>query len=77
MEIYFTQKEAKELIAKHVEKGSTMVSDGHSMYAYILKENEFTHVMVDHAKGEYVKGGFHTKGPIQIRFDCSAYRNGY
>jgi len=43
-----------------------MVSDGHSMYAYILKENEFAHVMVDHTKRKYVKDGFHTKVPIQI-----------
>jgi len=39
-----------------------MVTDGYAMYAYLSKDNEFTHVMVDHKKGEYVKGGFHTNG---------------
>lgn len=53
---------AKKIIDAHVEKGSTMVTDGYAMYAYLSKGTEFTHVVVDHTKGEYVKGGFHTNG---------------
>ncbi len=59
---WVTKKQAKDLIAQYVQKGSTMVTDGHVMYGYLSKEKEFTHVMVDHSKGEYVKGGFHTNG---------------
>ena len=32
------------------------------MYAFLSKGTDFTHVVVDHSKGEYVKGGFHTNG---------------
>ncbi len=59
---WVNKKEAKKLIDTHVEKGSTMVSDGFAMYAFLSKGSEFTHVIVDHKKGEYVKGGFHTNG---------------
>lgn len=59
---WVTRKQAEKLITSYVEKGSTMVTDGHAMYGYISKGNDFTHVMVDHGKGEYVKGGFHTNG---------------
>jgi transposase-like protein len=57
-----TKKKAVALVNSYVEKGSTMVTDGFAMYAFISKGTEFTHVMVDHSKGEYVKGGFHTNG---------------
>ena len=56
------KKKAQELIKTYVENGSTMVSDKFAMYAFLSKGNEFTHVVVDHSKGEYVKGGFHTNG---------------
>jgi transposase-like protein len=59
---FVSKKKARELIDQHVEKGSTMVTDGFAMYAYLSKGKEFTHVMVDHSKGEYVKAGFHTNG---------------
>lgn len=59
---WVTKKQAQELICKHVEEGSTMVSDGHAMYAYLGTDEKFHHVMVDHSKGEYVRGGFHTNG---------------
>ena len=39
-----------------------MVTDGYVMYAFLSKGTEFTHVVVDHKKGEYVKGSFHTNG---------------
>mgnify|MGYP003530048618 CR=1 FL=1 len=39
-----------------------MVTDSFAMYAYLDKGIEFTHVVVDHSKGEYVRGGFHTNG---------------
>ena len=32
------------------------------MYAFLSKGTDFTHVIVDHKKGEYVKSGFHTNG---------------
>jgi transposase-like protein len=59
---WVTKKEARELIARHVEKGSNMVTDGFTMYGYLKNSTDFTHVVVDHSKGEYVKGGFHTNG---------------
>jgi transposase-like protein len=59
---WVTRQEAKKLIDAYVEKGSTMVSDALGMYAYLSKGKEFTHVVVNHSNGEYVKGGFHTNG---------------
>lgn len=59
---WVSKKNVKALIDKNVQKGSTMVTDGFSMYAYLGASNEFTHVIVDHSKGEYVKAGFHTNG---------------
>lgn len=59
---WVNKKEAKELINTYVKAGSTMVTDSFSMYAFLSKGSEFTHVVVDHSKGEYVKGGFHTNG---------------
>lgn len=59
---WVTKKEAQELISKHVAKGANMVTDGYTMYGYLKSSTDFTHVVVDHSKGEYVKGGFHTNG---------------
>lgn len=59
---WVTKKSAKELIEATIVKGTTMVTDGYAMYAYLKDDNHFTHVVVDHSKGEYVKGGFHTNG---------------
>jgi transposase-like protein len=59
---WVSKRNAQKLIDQHVEKGSTMVSDGFTMYAYLKNSKEFTHVVVDHSKGEYVRGGFHTNG---------------
>ena len=59
---WVSKRNASKLIDAHVEKGSTMVTDGYAMYAFLSKGSDFTHVIVDHKKGEYVKGGFHTNG---------------
>ena len=59
---WVTRRKAEELVNTFVSKGSTMVTDSYAMYAFLSKGNEFTHVVVDHKKGEYVKGGFHTNG---------------
>ena len=59
---WVTKRNASKLIDSHVEKGATMVTDGYAMYAFLSKGSDFTHVIVDHKKGEYVKGGFHTNG---------------
>jgi hypothetical protein len=59
---WVTKREAQKLIDQHVQTGSTMVTDGYTMYAYLSKENKFKHVVVDHKAGEYVKNGFHTNG---------------
>ncbi len=59
---WVSKKAVNQLIDKYVEQGSTMVTDGHALYAYLGKSNEFTHVIVDHQAGEYVKNGFHTNG---------------
>lgn len=57
---YVSKKEAKKIIDRHVEKGSTMVTDGYLMYAFLGRGTQFTHVVVDHKNGQYVNGGFHT-----------------
>lgn len=57
---YVSKKEAKRIIDTHVEKGSTMVTDGYAMYAFLSRGTQFTHVVVDHRNGQYVNGGFHT-----------------
>lgn len=59
---FVSKKEVKGLIERHIEKGSTMVTDGYVIYGYLKNSKDFTHVVVDHSKGEYVKGGFHTNG---------------
>lgn len=59
---WVTKKTAKELVSKYVETGSTMVTDGFTMYAFLGKDDRFHHVVVDHRNGEYVKDGFHTNG---------------
>jgi len=59
---WVTKKSAQELIDKHVAEGSTMVTDGYSMYAFLGQDDKFKHVMVDHKAGQYVNGGFHTNG---------------
>jgi transposase-like protein len=59
---WVTRQEVKNLIDTTVQKGSTMVTDGYAMYAYLKNSKEFTHVVVDHSKGQYIKGGFHTNG---------------
>lgn len=59
---WVTKDAVRGLIDQTVQKGSTMVTDGYAMYAYLKNSKEFTHVVVDHSKGEYVRGGFHTNG---------------
>ena len=59
---WVSKKGVQKLIEDNVQKGSTMVTDGYAMYAYLKNSQEFTHVVVDHSKGEYVRGGFHTNG---------------
>lgn len=59
---WVSKKTASALIDKHVKDGSTMVTDGYAMYAYLDQDDRFHHVVVDHRKGEYVKGGFHVNG---------------
>lgn len=59
---WVTKKNAEKLINTYVEKGSTMVTDSYSMYAFLSRSNEFKHVVIDHSKGQYVKGKFHTNG---------------
>jgi transposase-like protein len=57
-----SKKRVKEVIDQNIATGSTMVTDGFAMYAYLKTDKNFQHVVVDHKKGEYVKGGFHTNG---------------
>jgi ISXO2-like transposase domain/Transposase zinc-ribbon domain len=59
---WVTKDAVRGLIDQTVQKGSIMVTDGYAMYAYLKNSKEFTHVVVDHSKGEYVRGGFHTNG---------------
>lgn len=59
---WVTKKEAKKLIDAHVKEGSTMVTDGFAMYAFLSKGTDFKHVIVDHRSGQYVNRGFHTNG---------------
>lgn len=59
---WVTKKKAAELVEAHIAKDATMVTDGLAIYGFIAKKNEFKHVVVDHSKGQYVNGGFHTNG---------------
>lgn len=59
---FVSKKLVKSIIDQHIAKGSTMVTDGYAMYGFLKNNKEFTHVVVDHKNGEYVKGGFHTNG---------------
>lgn len=59
---WVTKRHAQDLIEKHVEKGSTVTTDGYAMYAFLGKDDKFKHVMVDHKAGQYVNSGFHTNG---------------
>jgi len=59
---WVTKKKAQSLIEQHVEKGSTMVTDGFAMYAFLGQDHRFKHVIVDHKSGQYVNSGFHTNG---------------
>lgn len=59
---WVSKKNAKALIEKHVETGSTVTTDGYTMYAYLGRDEKFKHVMVDHSSGQYVNSGFHTNG---------------
>ena len=59
---WVNKKTAADLIDKHVAEGSTMVTDGYAMYAFLGQDDKFKHVMVDHKKGQYVNSGFHTNG---------------
>lgn len=57
-----SKRKAEELIKSYIDEEAIMVSDKSVMYAFLSKETEFTHVVVNHSKGEYVKDGFHTNG---------------
>jgi transposase-like protein len=46
------------IIHGSVKEGSTMVTDAFKLYRGL--RNNYTHQKVDHSKGEYVKGAFHT-----------------
>lgn len=59
---WVTRKNAQALIENHISEGSTVVTDGYAMYAFLGQDDRFKHVMVDHKAGQYVNGGFHTNG---------------
>jgi transposase-like protein len=59
---WMTKRMAQELIEKHVQEGSNMVTDGYSMYAFLGRDDRFKHFIVDHKAGHYVNSGFHTNG---------------
>jgi len=59
---WVTRKNAQALIENHIAEGSTVVTDGYAMYAFLGQDDRFKHVMVDHSAGQYVNGGFHTNG---------------
>ena len=46
-------------IRRHVKPGSTVYTDSHGAYA---KLHEYDHKIVNHRKGEYVRGDVHTNG---------------
>jgi hypothetical protein len=52
----------KQTIDQYIAEGTTMVTDGYAMYAFLKNSKEFTHVVVDHKAGQYVNSGFHTNG---------------
>jgi transposase-like protein len=44
------------LLEKHIEAGSTLMTDGHGAY----KGTKFDHEVIEHEKGEYVRSHVHT-----------------
>ncbi|MGH2645781.1 MAG: IS1595 family transposase, partial [Chitinophagaceae bacterium] len=48
------------IIRKLVKKGSIIVSDEWLGYSEIDKKGDFGHLVVEHKKGEYTRGAFHT-----------------
>lgn len=57
---FISKKKVKQLIEKHVEVDSTIVTDGYLMYKFLSKDSRFKHMTVNHQKGEYKRNGFHT-----------------
>ena len=49
----------KQIIRKHIDKSSTIVSDGFGAYAGLHKEYK-KHQIVNHEKNQWVKGELHT-----------------
>jgi len=59
---WVSKKNVQKVINTHIAKNSIMVTDAYALYAFLKKDNRFTHVMVDHKNGQYVKDAFHTNG---------------
>ena len=58
-----TANELYPIINASVEKGTTIITDGHPIYKKLANaDNRYTHESVDHSKDEYVRGDFHTNG---------------
>lgn len=56
-------KEIYPIIADAVEHGTTVVTDGHTIYKKLANEiNQFHHEVVNHEHDEYVRGIYHTNG---------------
>ena len=53
-----TGRDLKPIIYQNVEQGATVVTDGFGGYAGLKKD--YDHVIVNHEKGEYVTGSYHT-----------------
>ncbi len=55
-----SQNTLKFAVMQNVSKGSTQMTD--EWYSYKCLAKQFDHLVVSHAKGEYVRGNVHTNG---------------
>lgn len=57
---WVTRKGVSDIIHSVIAPTATMVTDGLGIYTHLNKSDLYTHKVVNHKIGEYVKDGFHT-----------------
>lgn len=57
---WVTKKNVRKIVDELIAKNSTMVTDSLGIYTFLGDDENFTHVVINHRDGEYVKNGYHT-----------------
>ena len=60
--LWASRTNAEILLKKHVESNATVVTDAHTMYSRIGATYFEKYITVNHSKGEYKVGDYHTNG---------------